>query len=163
MPSASETFTRITGSLDYPMLAVTTAAADQRAGCLVGFSTQCSIDPALFLVCLSNKNHTFRVAERASALAVHVLSADAVGLARLFGAHTGDEVDKFAHCRWHDGPRGLPILDDCDRWFAGEIVERWVLGDHSGYLLDPFAAQDGGPGPLLAFSQVKDLDPGHQA
>jgi flavin reductase (DIM6/NTAB) family NADH-FMN oxidoreductase RutF len=163
MSSASEAFSELAGSLDYPMLVVTTAASDQRAGCLVGFSTQCSIDPARFLVCLSDKNHTFRVAEWATALAVHVLAADAIDLARLFGTQTGDQVDKFARCRWHEGPRGLPLLDDCDRWFAGEIIERWVLGDHAGYVLEPFAAHDRGPASLLAFSQVKDLEPGHKA
>jgi flavin reductase (DIM6/NTAB) family NADH-FMN oxidoreductase RutF len=51
MTSASETFTKIMGSLDYPMLVVTAAAAGERAGCLVGFATQASIDPARFLVC----------------------------------------------------------------------------------------------------------------
>src|SRR5689334_3913578 len=106
MASASETFTKIAGSLDYPMLVATATAAGERAGCLVGFYTQASIDPARFLVCLSNKNHTFRVARRADALAVHVLPAQAEELARLFGGHTGDEVDKFSQCRWHAGPRG---------------------------------------------------------
>jgi flavin reductase (DIM6/NTAB) family NADH-FMN oxidoreductase RutF len=163
MPSAADTFTEITGSLDYPMLVVTTAASGQRAGCLVGFSTQCSIDPARFLVCLSDKNHTFRVAERASAVAVHVLSPGDRALAALFGTETGDQVDKFARCRWHQGPRGLPILDDCDCWFAGEIIDRWVLGDHAGYLLEPFAASESRPGPLLTFSRVQDLEPGHEA
>jgi flavin reductase (DIM6/NTAB) family NADH-FMN oxidoreductase RutF len=163
MPSASDTFTTITGRFDYPMLVVTTAASGRRAGCLVGFSTQCSIDPGRFLVCLSDKNHTFRVAAHATALAVHVLGADAIALARLFGSQTGDEVDKFSRCRWHAGPHGLPILDDCDAWFAGEIIERRALGDHAGYLLEPFAAHDGGAGRLLTFSQVKDLEPGHEA
>src|SRR4051794_41781759 len=47
--------------LDYPMFIVTVAAGGERAGCLVGFATQCSINPPRFLVCLSDKNRTFRV------------------------------------------------------------------------------------------------------
>lgn len=35
--------------LDYPMLIVTTRSGGELDGCLVGFSTQCSIDPARFL------------------------------------------------------------------------------------------------------------------
>jgi flavin reductase (DIM6/NTAB) family NADH-FMN oxidoreductase RutF len=163
MASTSETFIKITGDLDYPMLVVTTVAEGQRAGCLVGFSTQASIDPARFLVCLSNKNHTFQVAQRAGALAVHVLPAEAEGLARLFGGHTGDKFDKFSRCRWHEGPRGVPILDDCARWFVGEVIDRRALGDHTGFLLAPCEAHDGGPRSLLPFSQIKDMQPGHEA
>jgi flavin reductase (DIM6/NTAB) family NADH-FMN oxidoreductase RutF len=163
MPSAAATFTRLTGDLEYPMLVVTTVADSERAGCLVGFSTQCSIDPARFIVCLSDKNHTFRVAQRAAALAIHFLPAGATDLAHLFGSETGDEVDKFSRCSWHAGPRGLPILDRSERWFAGEILQRCPLGDHWGYLLEPFAAHDGGPAATLTFSQVKHLTPGHEA
>jgi flavin reductase (DIM6/NTAB) family NADH-FMN oxidoreductase RutF len=163
MPSASQTFTKIAGSLDYPMLVVTATAAGERAGCLVGFSTQASIDPPRFLVCVSDKNRTVRVARRAQALAVHVLPAQAEDLARLFGGQTGDEIDKFTRCRWHAGPRGLPILDECPRWFVGDVIERRALGDHTGFLLEPFAAHDDGPRSLLAYSRIKDLDPGHEA
>jgi flavin reductase (DIM6/NTAB) family NADH-FMN oxidoreductase RutF len=163
MGSSDEAFAEIVGDLEYPMLIVTAVAGAERAGCLVGFATQCSIAPARFLVCLSDKNRTFRVAQRSEALAVHFLPASAVHLAELFGSRTGDELDKFEHDRWHAGPRGLPILDECDRWFAGTILERRPLGDHWGYLLAPFEAHSFGSGARLDFSQVKHLDPGHSA
>jgi flavin reductase (DIM6/NTAB) family NADH-FMN oxidoreductase RutF len=165
MSTADETFTRLTGRLDYPMLVVTAIAGDRPSGCLVGFATQCSIDPARFLVCLSDKNHTLRVVTEADAevLAVLVLPDTAMDLARLFGSETGDEVDKFSRCRWHPGPRGLPILDDCGRWFAGTIITRLTLGDHIGFVLEPFAAQDDGGTATLSFQQARRLDPGHEA
>lgn len=144
------------------MLIVTARAGGEADGCLVGFSTQCSIDPARFLVCLSDKNRTFRVASSASSLAVHVVPADAQALAELFGGQTQDEVDKFARCRWHSGPDELPILDDCPRWFAGRILERRRLGDHVGFVLEPFAAALGPPDGQLSFQQVKEIDPGHE-
>jgi flavin reductase (DIM6/NTAB) family NADH-FMN oxidoreductase RutF len=161
--SAEETFIKITGDLDYTMLIVTTVTGEDRAGCLVGFSTQVSIDPPRYLVCLSDKNRTARVAEHATALAVHFLSDTAQDLAELFGSETGDTTDKFARCRWHSGPGGLPILDACGRWFAGEILERRTLGDHIGYLLKPFAAADEDPGGTFQFHRAKRLDPGHEA
>ena len=65
--------------------------------------------------------------ERAVCLAVHLVPARAPQLAELFGSHTGDETDKFDRCRWHAGPRDLPILDECARWFAGAILERRLL------------------------------------
>jgi flavin reductase (DIM6/NTAB) family NADH-FMN oxidoreductase RutF len=138
-------FNRLVGELDYPMFIATTSADGERAGCLVGFATQCSIDPPRFLVCLSEKNRTYRVACRADALAVHFVPASAGHLAELFGSQTGDEVDKFAHCAWHEGPAGLPILTECDNWFAGTILARHPLGDHTGFLLTPIAVHGGTP------------------
>jgi flavin reductase (DIM6/NTAB) family NADH-FMN oxidoreductase RutF len=156
-------FIELTGRLDYPMLIVTTVSDGERAGCLVGFSTQGSIDPARFIACLSDKNHTTRVAARADSLAVHFLPADALALAELFGSETGDEVDKFSRCRWHAGPNGVPLLDECGRWFVGRILERQTIGDHVAFVLDPVAAGDDDSGALLTFSDVKHLEPGHNA
>jgi hypothetical protein len=104
----------ITGRLNYPMLAVTTVADGERAGCLVGLET-------------------------------------------------GDDVDKFAHCRWHPGPLGMPIIDQCGRWFVGRILERATLGDDVAFVLDPIAAADDGVSENLTFAQVKHLEPGHDA
>jgi flavin reductase (DIM6/NTAB) family NADH-FMN oxidoreductase RutF len=149
--------------LDYPMMIVTAAAAGEHAGCLVGFASQCSIDPGRFMVWLSNKNHTFRVASRATSLVVHFPSSDQVELARLFGEETGDDVDKFAQCSWSAGPDGTPVLDDCVRWFAGRILDRLTGGDHVGYLLDPFEASTGDWSGQLTFQQLRHLEPGHEA
>src|SRR5690242_15425133 len=86
--------------LDYPMFIVTTAAGGERAGCLVGFASQASIHPARFLVCLSDKNRTYRIARDATHLAVHFVPADRADLAELFGGETGDEVEKLARTAW---------------------------------------------------------------
>ncbi len=150
--------------LDYPMLLVTTRSGDELDGCLVGFSSQCSITPARFLVCLSDKNRTYRAARRADALVVHLLPAEADELAELFGGETQDETDKFSRCRWHPGPEGLPIVEDCPSWFAGRIVEQRPFGDHVGFVLEPFAVSgDGEGGEALRFHQVKEMEPGHEA
>ena len=116
----STAFEAIAGRVDYPMYIATTRAGDERSGCLVGFATQCSIDPPRFLACISDKNHTYRVLESgAGSMAVHVVPEQADHLVELFGGETGDEEDKFAQCGWSEGPEGLPVLDDCPSWFAG--------------------------------------------
>ena len=163
MSGLDETFADLTGSLDYPMLVVTTAHEHERAGCLIGFATQCSIDPPRFLVCLSENNRTRRLAERSAALAVHLLPRYAIALARLFGAQTGDEIDKFARCSWHDGPRGQPILDECGSWFVGTIIDRRSLGDHVEFVLDPTDARHDDHTSHLQFSHARHLNPGHPA
>jgi flavin reductase (DIM6/NTAB) family NADH-FMN oxidoreductase RutF len=158
----TDDFEAIAGSLDYPLFIVTTMSAEERAGCLVGFATQTSITPPRMLVGLSRKNHTYRVAREASALAVHAPRDDQVALAELFGAETGDEVDKFARCSWREGPEGMPILDACPSWIVGRIAERVDIGDHVGFLLDVVAARDGAPGPRLTFQRARHIVAGHE-
>ena len=160
--SAASNFDDIAASLAGPMLIVTIAARGEADGCLVGFSSQGSIDPPRFLVCLSKSNRTFRLAADAEALAVHVVPEDARELAVLFGGETGDETDKLARCAWREGPRGLPILAGCPSWFAGEVLERLDCGDHVAFLLEPFAAQAGDVRPL-PFAAAKDIEAGHEA
>jgi flavin reductase (DIM6/NTAB) family NADH-FMN oxidoreductase RutF len=151
--------------LDYPMFVVTAVHRDTgaRAGCLVGFTTQCSLGPDRFLVCLSQNNHTYRVAMHADVLAVHGLDRAQRELAALFGAETGDEVDKFARCSWRPGPSGVPILRDSPRRFVGEIMDRHPLGNHTGFLLRPHDAVGDPLARPLMFSDVRDLDAGHAA
>jgi flavin reductase (DIM6/NTAB) family NADH-FMN oxidoreductase RutF len=160
-------FVDVLASLDFPMFALTTVAADdgERSGCMIGFATQCSIDPPRFLACISVENHTARVALRAHALALHVIPLDQLDLAKLFGQETGDAVDKFSRCAWSPGPDGVPLLDACPTRFVGRIVERVALGDHTGYVVDPVLADGPAPGPgdYVRFQDVRDLDPGHPA
>ena len=160
---AENTVHELVAELDYPMFIVTVASSGERSGCLVGFTTQCSIDPPRFLVCISDKNRTHRVAREAEVMVVHLVPKDAIGLAELFGSETGDETDKFERCRWREGPSGTPVLDDCGNWFAGSILERMDAGDHTAFLLEPFeAASDPGDG-TFEFHRARRMDPGHEA
>lgn len=160
-PAWRRAFRRITLAHDPEMHIVTTAAGGRRAGCLVGFATQASIDPPRMLIGLSVTNHTHTVAADATAMAIHCPPAGARGLATLFGTETGDDTDKFARCEWRVGPRGVPLLAGCPTWMVGDIVARLPLGDHTGVLCHIVAAHDGGDGPWLRFAEVRDLPPGH--
>ena len=144
------------------MFVVTVFDGHERDGCLVGFATQCSIDPPRFLVCLSVKNRTTRIARNARTLVVHALRKDQRDLAELFGGETGDDVDKFASVEWQEGPDGIPVLDGCD-WFAGRIVTRHDdVGDHEAFVVDIIEAlDDAATDEQLGFQDVKDVDAGH--
>lgn len=161
--ASARAFDRLSAELDYPVYVVTTAADGERAGCLVGFASQTSIRPPLFTVWLSDLNHTSRVAARASTLAVHILRDGDRHLAELFGEETGDHSDKFASVAFEDGPDGVPILMQCD-WFAGRIVDRFEsVGDHTGYLLEPFTGDRRHAGlPSLGYQRVRDVSAGHK-
>ena len=64
MTAEHDDFNAFVTHLEYPMYVVTAASGDERDGCLVGFATQCSIHPPRFLVCLSVKSRTFRIAKQ---------------------------------------------------------------------------------------------------
>ena len=156
-------FERLAATLDYPLYVVTTALQSEPTGCLIGFATQCSIHPPRFLACISKKNHTLLPARRAACVAVHIVEEQDKKIAELFGGETGDEVDKFERCEWHEGPQGVPIVEACRNWFAGEILDRLDLGDHTGYLLSPIAAERGEPVDQFSFHRARRIDPGHEA
>jgi flavin reductase (DIM6/NTAB) family NADH-FMN oxidoreductase RutF len=162
MASQHTEFNRLMSLLDYPLFIVTTAAGEERAGCLIGFASQVSIRPPRFLACLSVKNHTYRVALRANVLAVHLVPADAAALAELFGGETGDEVDKFAQCAWRPGPEGVPLLTDLEDWFAGAVIARSDLGDHCGFLLEPIEGQARRSMAQFTFRRARWIEPGHE-
>ncbi len=155
-------FGELAGKLDYPMFIVTVRVGAQRAGCLVGFGCQASIAPPRFLICLSRKNHTYRLAAGAELIAVHVVPRDADPLAQLFGSGCSEEIDKFARCAWLPGPKEVPILQDCGNWFVGRVLNQFDFGDHVGFLLDPIAAQ-GARESYFTFDQAKGIEPGHPA
>ncbi|MGE2715029.1 flavin reductase family protein [Mycolicibacterium litorale] len=162
--SGAESFEALVALLDYPMFVVTTRAGDVMSGCLVGFASQTSINPPRFLIGLSKRNFTFRVAKEATHLAVHVVAREHKAVAELFGGETGDEIDKFDRCAWHAGPEGIPILDDAGAWFVGKIISRFEVGDHVAHVLEPIAGQ--APDEFtdwVTFADVRDLTPGHEA
>jgi flavin reductase (DIM6/NTAB) family NADH-FMN oxidoreductase RutF len=163
MDSAND-FNALMSSFDRPMLVVTTRAGDSQAGCLVGFHSQCSIEPPRYAVWLSKANRTFRIAVLADAFALHFLGDGDRELAELFGGVTGDDDDKFAHCRWHPGLDGVPLLDAC----AARVTARRVAlhdddGDHACLVLAPHETEAPSEFAPLASSQLDDIVAGHPA
>jgi flavin reductase (DIM6/NTAB) family NADH-FMN oxidoreductase RutF len=163
---ATERFHALVSGIDYPMFVVTAAAgptAHERDGCLVGFATQASIDPPRLLVMISKANRTYRMACGAAELVVHFLHEENRDLAVLFGELTGDDVDKFAACRWHETAVGTPVLSGTRGWVRGTILDRVDAGDHVGHLLSVDEAAVDTSGAPLSFQSVRDMEPGHPA
>ena len=161
---AEHDFNTLMAALDSPLIVVTTADDRERAGCLVEFHGQSSIEPQRYCVWLSKANYTYRVALNSSHLVIHFLTADDLPLAELFGTQTGDTVDKFAGLPVDSGPGGAPVLRQCPNWLA---VRRIALldegGDHVCLTTEPVAAQTAGPFRPLRLSQAGHLRAGHGA
>ena len=163
MGDAAATFHKLVGDLEYPMFIVTARAAGEPLGCLVGFATQTSMDPPRFAVCLSHNNRTYRRGRDSELLGVHCVPADAEALAELFGGETGDAVDKFERCGWHEGPGGVPLLDECPNRFVGRVLWRADAGDHDVFLVEPVAAEAAPGGEEFSFHRARRIEPGHEA
>jgi flavin reductase (DIM6/NTAB) family NADH-FMN oxidoreductase RutF len=157
----AQAFDAIVADVNGPAYVVTTAAGAERDGCLVGFATQCSIDPPRFGVWLSKENRTYRIALSAATLVVHLLRQGDHDLAHLFGGETGDDVDKFIDVEWRPGPDGCPVLARCD-WFAGSVIDRVDTGDHVAFLLAPHDGECKRSGTRqLGMQEIGDIEAGH--
>ncbi len=150
--------------LDGALLVVTAATEDQRAGCVVGFHTQCSIDPPRYAVWLSKANFTYRVALFSTHLALHMVGADDRLLVQLFGGTSGDHTEKFALVNWAPGPGGVPLLAQCP---SRIVLERLTTlddgGDHVCFVGSPVNAELAPDGAPMRVADAADVDPGHEA
>ena len=154
----------LTARADSALTIVTTAPDGEPSGCLVGFHSQCSIEPWRYAVWLSKANHTYRRALLADHLAVHLVGSADHDLAAHFGSETGDEVDKFAAVAWAPGAGGAPLLERLPNRFVGRRLD--VLdtgGDHVCLVLEPVTVDVAGAFTPLRLSGVDDITPGHPA
>jgi flavin reductase (DIM6/NTAB) family NADH-FMN oxidoreductase RutF len=157
----AHSFDAFVARADHSVVVVTATADGRDDGCLVGFHSQVSIEPRRYLVALSHANATFETASRARQLAVHLLTAEAVSTASLFGEESaGAGVDKLAGCEWHRIDDGPPLLEGVAAWFVGDIVAVHPLGDHTGFVLEPTMAGLGRAEVALHYDQVQHLDAG---
>lgn len=160
----SDAFDRLMASVDPPLVIVTTAAEDVRAGCLVGFHVQSSIDPQQYCLWLSKANHTYRVGLRSEHFAVHYLSEDDLELAERFGTTTGEEVDKFAGLEVEADEYGVPLLAGCaNRMTLDRVALLDAGGDHVCLTTQVRSASFGAPFEPLRVSDASHLEPGHEA
>jgi flavin reductase (DIM6/NTAB) family NADH-FMN oxidoreductase RutF len=158
----STDFGTLMSRLDPAMVIVTTSAGGERGGCLVGFHSQSSIDPGRYCLWLSKANHTYRLALRASHLAVHFLGPDQFELAELFGSRSGDDVDKFSLTPFSTELGGVPVLDACPNWVVAEKIALLDEGgDHVCISTQPVRSHADHSFQPMRLSAVTRLTPGH--
>jgi flavin reductase (DIM6/NTAB) family NADH-FMN oxidoreductase RutF len=153
----------ITRLAEYPLYVVTTSLGDEVSGCLAGFVTQSSIRPVRFIVCVSKVNHTFRIVERSTSLALHLLGSDQGWIASLFGEISGNEMEKFAEVKWSRGITGAPVLSACAAWVEGSIINRMSAGDHEAFLMTVANGGLGNSEGIFMLSDAVGFEPGNPA
>lgn len=143
-------FDELAQRLDPAAVLAVTEYDGERSGCLVGFHSQCSINPLRYCVWLSRENHTYRVARLARRLSIVVLSPQDHRLAELFGGETGDAIDKWAVME-REGLR-LP-----ESMLEGNITEIFDVAefDHVAFVVCPDTSESNDE--VLAALRVSDL------
>ena len=157
-----DAFETLMAAADPPLIVLTTAAEDERAGCLVGFHVQSSITPQHYCVWLSKANHTYRVGLRAAHFAVHFLTKDDLTIAERFGTLTGEDTDKFAGLAVDLDQDGVPLLEACPNRLSLERLSLLDDGsDHVCLTTRVTSAITAGDFKPLRVSDAAHLDPGH--
>lgn len=155
-------FDRFVAAGDPPTFVVSVHQGVRDDACLVGFATQCSIEPRRFAVCLSTENRTWRVvAEHPAVLAVHRLHHDDAEAAAWFGGTTGDDGDPFGPWTTSPGPEGVPLIDALPDRFVGRETTRHRVGDHVLIVLDPIDVHGTGDGKPFTINEAAPIQPGH--
>lgn len=113
------------------MTGVTVVTAVSDSGEKVGFTansfTSVSVDPALLLVCPSNKLSSFEVFNSCRHFAVNILAEDQQDISNTFASGKGD---RFADIAWHADEHGCPIIDGCVAHFSCSTYNTSDAGDH---------------------------------
>ena len=161
---SKDAFDRLMASTDPPLIVVTTVAEDERAGCLVGFHAQSSIDPQHYCVWLSKANHTYRVALRAKHFAVHFLTAADLPVAERFGTLSGEDTDKFAGLDVDVDEHGVPLVLACPNRISLERIAMLDDGSDHVCLTTRVSSAEGRPSfEPLRVSNAAHLTPGHES
>ncbi|WP_055698452.1 flavin reductase family protein [Streptomyces silaceus] len=129
-------------------VAVLTAATPAGpAGVTITSFTSVSAEPALVSFALAASSSTWARVKDCERFGIQLLGADQRDVAERFAAKG---VDRFAPpTRWHEGPHGVPLLDDCAAWLVGVRHHRMTLGDHELVVCAVEHVRIGAPGDSL--------------
>ena len=142
-------FNELMGRIDHPMVVVTTAAGHARAGCLVGFHSQCGMEPPLYAIWLSKANHTYRIGALADTFAVHFLGPDDRAAGRAVRHHLRRRQRQVRAVRLGARPRRRAAARRVENRFVGRRTALVDPGsDHVCVVLSPVDASTGTDGPL---------------
>ncbi|MFM9371007.1 flavin reductase family protein [Streptomyces sp. Da 82-17] len=121
----------------------------------VGFTatslSSAAAEPPLLSFGIGTGSSSWPVIAETEYVGVHILGEHQQDLASTF-ARSG--ADRFAPpTRWHEGPEGVPVLDDVLAWLVCRIVARVPAGDHRLVLGQVVVGDPAGAGRPLLYHQ----------
>lgn len=117
-------------------------------GLTVAWMTQASYQPPLVAVSIGKTRYTYGMIESSKVFAVSILHERQLDIAKLFGLHSGRDIDKFSRVAYETRISGAPILKDCLAYLDCEVESSLQAGDHTifvGRILDAGVREDRKP------------------
>jgi flavin reductase (DIM6/NTAB) family NADH-FMN oxidoreductase RutF len=132
---------------------VATADADgDRIGVTIGSLVSLSLVPPLVGIAVGKTNAIHEILRAAGAFGVSLLRGDQAGVAARFALGMPprllwDGVDL------KDGITGAPLLADALGWIECRVSAEHEVGDHTFFVGEVVAAEEGRPGPGLVYRE----------
>ena len=136
---------------------VVTADADgDRIGVTIGSLVSLSLEPPLVGISVGKSNALHEVLRAAGAFGVSLLRGDQADIAARFAlgmppALLWDGVDV------RDGTTGAPLLADALGWLECRLSAEHDVGDHTFFIGEVVALDEGDGGPALAYREHRYL------
>ncbi len=114
---------------DHPARVVVVTAEGGRgpAGFTATSLSSVSLDPPMVSFAVARSASAWPTVERSQRLGVHLLGDDQDDLATTF-ATSG--INRFEDVRWHPGPAGEPVIEDCAAVLHCNVERHVPAGDH---------------------------------
>jgi flavin reductase (DIM6/NTAB) family NADH-FMN oxidoreductase RutF len=106
---------------------VTARSGGSPAGFTATSLSSVSLQPPMVSFAISSSASAWATFSRSRRIAVHLLSDDQDWLAARF-ATSG--IERFADVRWHPGPAGEPVIEDCAALLHCHVTQHVPAGDH---------------------------------
>lgn len=90
-----------------------------------------SLEPPLVMVCVQQTSSTYPALFRADHLAINILAAEQLDVARVFATKTSD---KFTHIDWSSAPHGSPLIESSSAAIEVEIRELLQASTHTVFI-----------------------------
>ncbi len=111
---------------------VAVITAKDTDGTLVGFTAtslaSLSAVPPLATFNMARVSSAWHAIENTEHVVIHMLGARDRHVAQIMAAEASQ---RFIGDHWHEGPHGLPVLNDVTAWMIGRIVARVPLNNNA--------------------------------
>lgn len=121
-------------ALVHGVYVVTTRLGDKVNGMTAAWVSQVSLKPLLVMVSIAPPRFSHDLIKESGIMAVNILTAEQVELAKRFGYKSGRKVDKFAGLEWLTAATGSPILPQAYAYLDLKLVSTWPAGDHTLFI-----------------------------
>jgi hypothetical protein len=115
------------GNFPSGVTVVTTHHAGTDLGLTVSAFASLSLDPPMVLVSIDQHSKSHQYLNPGAPVGISVLASEHTDVAVQFGRHV---PDRFAGIDINRDRNSVPLIGGAAAWFSGEVVDRYVGGDH---------------------------------